>query len=141
MCTFSASWRRFWYNRKCLFSCIYNNQITISPTLLFSANFNGNCVRNHPKPWTCPSIVPLCNLDPSLSLLLRAEAVYQSMKSTFGAQICHLLQINSRSPSMLETMKTGPSPPDPWSQFLPKTSESQVKNESFFGCGCFPVLS
>ena len=55
MCTwFSASLRRFWYDRKCLFSCIYNPQITISPTSLFSVNFNGNHVKNHPKPWTCP---------------------------------------------------------------------------------------
>ena len=55
MCTwFSASWRRFRYDRKCLFSCIYNSQVTISPTSLFSANFNGNRVKNHPKPWTCP---------------------------------------------------------------------------------------
>ena len=55
MCTwFSASWRRFRYDRKCLFSCIYNRQNTISPTSLFSANFNGNRVINHPKPWTCP---------------------------------------------------------------------------------------
>ena len=51
---FSASWRRFRYYRKCLFSCIYNPQITIWPTSLFSANFNGNRVKNHPKPWTCP---------------------------------------------------------------------------------------
>ena len=29
-------------------------QTTISPTSLFSANFNGNRVKNHPKPWTCP---------------------------------------------------------------------------------------
>ena len=34
------------------FLCIYNPQITISPTPLFSANFNGNRVKNHPKPWT-----------------------------------------------------------------------------------------
>ena len=55
MCTwFSASWRRFRHDRKCLFSCIYNPQITISPTSLFSANFNGNRVKNHPQPWTCP---------------------------------------------------------------------------------------
>ena len=54
-CTwFSASWRRFRYDRKCPFSCIYSPQITISPTSLFSANFNGNRVKNHPKPWTCP---------------------------------------------------------------------------------------
>ena len=25
-----------------------------SPASLFSANFNGNRVENHPKPWTCP---------------------------------------------------------------------------------------
>ena len=55
MCTwFSASWQLFQYNRKCLFLCIYNPQITISPTSLFSANFNRNRVKNHPKPWTCP---------------------------------------------------------------------------------------
>ena len=55
MCTwFSASWRRFRYDRKCAFSYIYNLQITISPTSLFSANFNGNRVNNHPQPWTCP---------------------------------------------------------------------------------------
>ena len=51
---FSASWRRFRYDKKCLFSCIYNAQITISPTSLFSVNFNQNRVKNHPKPWTCP---------------------------------------------------------------------------------------
>ena len=55
MCTwFSASWRRFRYDTKCLFSCIYNPRITISPTSLFSVNFNGNRVKNHPQPWTCP---------------------------------------------------------------------------------------
>ena len=31
-----------------LFSCIYNPQITVSPTSLFSASFNGNHVKNHP---------------------------------------------------------------------------------------------
>ena len=54
MCTwFAASWRRFRYDKKCLFSCIYNPQITISPTLLFSANFKGNRVKYHSQPWTC----------------------------------------------------------------------------------------
>ena len=51
-----ASWRCFWYDRKSFFSCIYNPQITISPTSSFSVSFNGNCVKNHPKPWTCPLI-------------------------------------------------------------------------------------
>ena len=30
------------------FSCIYNPQITVSPTSTFSASFNGNRVKNHP---------------------------------------------------------------------------------------------
>ena len=30
------------------FSCIYNPQITVSPTSSFSASFNGNCVKTHP---------------------------------------------------------------------------------------------
>ena len=51
-----ASWRRFSYERKCLFSSIYYLQITISPTSSFSGSFNGNRVKNHPKPWTCPLI-------------------------------------------------------------------------------------
>ena len=41
--------------QKCLFSCIYNPQITISPTSSFSGNFNGNRDKNHPQSWTCPS--------------------------------------------------------------------------------------
>ena len=49
-----TSWWRFQYDRKCPFSCIYNPQITISPPSSFSASFNGNCVKYHPKPWTCP---------------------------------------------------------------------------------------
>ena len=50
----------------------------------------------------------------------RAEAVYQSMKSSFGHQSCHLLQINSRSLTTVETMKMDTSLPDPWGQFLNK---------------------
>lgn len=50
----------------------------------------------------------------------RAEAVYQSMKSTFGGQNCHLLHINSRSLHTAESMHT--DLPDPWSQFLNKNN-------------------
>ena len=38
----SRDWRRFRYDIKCLFSCIYNPQITVSPTSSFSVSFNGN---------------------------------------------------------------------------------------------------
>jgi len=34
--------------QKMHFSCIYNPQITVSPTSSFSASFNGNRVKNHP---------------------------------------------------------------------------------------------
>ena len=44
----------FGMTENALFSCIYNPQITVSPTSSFSASFNGNCVKNHPQPWTCP---------------------------------------------------------------------------------------
>ncbi|XP_052230198.1 trafficking protein particle complex subunit 8-like isoform X4 [Dreissena polymorpha] len=52
----------------------------------------------------------------------KAEAVYQSMKSSFGHQSCHLLQINSRSVTAVETTDT--SFPDPWGQFLHKTPDN-----------------
>ena len=55
MCTcFCASRRPIRYDRKCLFSCIYNPQTIISPISSFSASFNGNRVKNHAKPWTYP---------------------------------------------------------------------------------------
>ena len=35
--------------QKCLFSCIYNPQITVSPTSLLSASFNRNYIKNPPN--------------------------------------------------------------------------------------------
>ncbi|KAH3773005.1 hypothetical protein DPMN_174353 [Dreissena polymorpha] len=46
------------------------------------------------------------------------------MKSSFGHQSCHLLQINSRSVTAVETTDT--SFPDPWGQFLHKTPDNMV---------------
>ncbi|XP_074645318.1 trafficking protein particle complex subunit 8-like [Tubulanus polymorphus] len=55
----------------------------------------------------------------------KAEAVYQSMKSMYGANACHLLQINSRSLTAAENMKGELTQmPDPWCQFLPKRINS-----------------
>ena len=55
--------------------------------------------------------------------LYRAEAVYQSMKSVYGQNACHLLQINS-------VYHTGSNPrpnlPDPWSQFIIPTGEDSL---------------
>ena len=60
-CSDSPEWRSrhmvTWFGRhgdafgtteNAYFSCIYNPQITVSPTSSFSANFNGNRVKNHP---------------------------------------------------------------------------------------------
>ncbi|XP_014675931.1 PREDICTED: trafficking protein particle complex subunit 8-like [Priapulus caudatus] len=46
----------------------------------------------------------------------KAEAVYQSMKSTYGAHACHLLQINSCDQRTAQY--SSDIMPDPWSQFL-----------------------
>ncbi|RUS81108.1 hypothetical protein EGW08_011148, partial [Elysia chlorotica] len=59
----------------------------------------------------------------------RADSIYQNMKSTFGVQICHLLQVNSRSINTAESIKT--AQPDPWSQFLVKPhSADEVENDN-----------
>ena len=60
-CSDSPEWRSrhmvTWFGRhgdafgtteNAFFSCIYNPQITVSPTSSFSASFNGNRVKNHP---------------------------------------------------------------------------------------------
>ncbi|CAL1268042.1 unnamed protein product [Larinioides sclopetarius] len=62
--------------------------------------------------------------DVSSDDLGKAEAVYQSMKSSFGATSCHLLQINSIPESAQTSNNSKDSNDtvmaDPWSQFLPK---------------------
>ena len=60
-CSDSSEWRSrhmvtwfghhgdaFGTTENAFFSCIYNSQITVSPTSSFSASFNGNRVENHP---------------------------------------------------------------------------------------------
>ena len=61
----------------------------------------------------------------------RAEAIYQSMKSTYGSHACHLLRINSRSVHTAENAAPNSSDaanhmPDPWSQYLNKTIDTGV---------------
>lgn len=68
--------------------------------------------------------------DMSSENLAKAEAIYQSMKSSFGSSACHLLQINSscgteESTRQYEEMNGVSNMPDPWSQFLPKYSSPQ----------------
>ena len=51
---FGCHGNTFGTTENAIFSCIYNPQITVSPTSSFSASFNGNRIKNHPEPWTCP---------------------------------------------------------------------------------------
>ncbi|XP_033625745.1 trafficking protein particle complex subunit 8-like [Asterias rubens] len=57
----------------------------------------------------------------------KAEAVYQSMKTTYSPHTCHLLRINSRSLNAAETTilnsEGSSNMPDPWSQYVNKSSE------------------
>ncbi|XP_061162581.1 trafficking protein particle complex subunit 8-like isoform X1 [Saccostrea echinata] len=81
--------------------------------------------------WFCPGILKYYVLlhDVVEGEDAKADAVYQSMKSSFGGQNCHLLHINSRSLHTAETMHT--DLPDPWSQFLNKNnSEANSKKRN-----------
>ena len=72
-------------------------------------------------------------------MLCRAEAVYQSMKSVYGPNACHLLQINS-----VHHTGTNPRPnlPDPWSQFIIPTSEDTlVRDYMYVVLCCLSVYS
>ena len=113
MCTwFSASCQQcFRYDRKCLFSCIYNHQITISPTSLFSANFNGNRVKNHPKLWTCPlSLTLACESEYSYSAPLILQGMGQMLKNngTFIDSKCNNSGTNNWKSRMLVMFCAGP---------------------------------
>ncbi|XP_056336697.1 trafficking protein particle complex subunit 8 isoform X2 [Danio aesculapii] len=73
----------------------------------------------HPK-WFIPNTLKYYVLlhDISDGDEQRADSVYEDMKQRYGTQGCYLLKINSRSGS------TGADEqmPDPWSQYLHKTS-------------------
>lgn len=63
----------------------------------------------------------------------RAESIYQQMKTTYGVNACHLLQINSRSSSATEPPEQA-SMPNPWSQFMQRRQEYTVsKADSMVG--------
>uniref|UniRef100_A0A8C8EV78 Trafficking protein particle complex 8 n=1 Tax=Oncorhynchus tshawytscha TaxID=74940 RepID=A0A8C8EV78_ONCTS len=55
----------------------------------------------------------------------RADSVYEDMKQRYGSQGCYLLKINSRTAAA----GTDEQIPDPWSQYLNKSSlQSQVRH-------------
>uniref|UniRef100_A0A8C7SV64 Trafficking protein particle complex 8 n=1 Tax=Oncorhynchus mykiss TaxID=8022 RepID=A0A8C7SV64_ONCMY len=56
----------------------------------------------------------------------RADSVYEDMKQRYGSQGCYLLKINSRTAAA----GTDEQIPDPWSQYLNKSSlQSQVRRD------------
>lgn len=97
--------------------------------------------------WFCPNVLRYYVLlhDVVDGDEAKAESMYQNMKSTYGVNACHLLQINSRP----QTSPDGESSehdnlPDPWTQFLSKkptdipqesgdyeSSQSKIENEAF----------
>ncbi|XP_005105619.1 trafficking protein particle complex subunit 8 [Aplysia californica] len=119
----------------CIFVVASNNS---DPLSTFTALANQQVTQQQQFPnrlprWFCQGVLHYYVLlhDVLDGEQTRAEALYQSMKATFGVQICHLLQINSRSVNTMESLKTGLSmQPDPWSQFLNKPSPSLVSSES-----------
>ncbi len=49
------------------------------------------------------------------------------MKSQYGTNNCHLLQINARSPHATDTAHTDQMP-DPWGQFVKRKTEVRKKD-------------
>eukprot|EP00057_Strongylocentrotus_purpuratus_P020583 XP_011675057.1 PREDICTED: trafficking protein particle complex subunit 8 [Strongylocentrotus purpuratus] len=83
----------------------------------------------HPK-WLCPNIFKYYVLlhDNSEGEEEKADAIYQSMKSTYGSHACHLLRINSRAMTTVDTASVTAeqnSMPDPWSQYLNKVNQQE----------------
>ncbi|KAJ8303460.1 hypothetical protein KUTeg_019856 [Tegillarca granosa] len=83
--------------------------------------------------WFCPTVMKYYVLlhDVTEGEDAKADAIYQSMKSTYGAHVCHLLHINSRSIHTAESMKIDSNYPDPWSQFLNKPTESSSEGAEY----------
>lgn len=73
--------------------------------------------------------------DVSEENLSKAESIYQNMKTTYGAAVCHLLQINSKSSADINNLQKNDDDelmnlPDPWSQFLTKTIDHNILVEN-----------
>ena len=65
------------------FSCIYNPPITVSLTSSFSESFNGNRVKKHPLPCTCPLRWYLWIFSSFLFLLFFFIFLFSSFPSFF----------------------------------------------------------
>ncbi|CAI9716399.1 particle complex subunit 8-like isoform X1 [Octopus vulgaris] len=114
----------------CMFvvSSGHTDPVGVFNTLSQQQSQQHNQFPNKLPKWFCPNILKYYVLlhDVVEGEQAKAEAVYQSMKTTFGAHLCHLLQINSRSVQTAETFKNDQNMPDPWSQFLHRAPESNV---------------
>lgn len=88
-----------------------------------------NANNQYPK-WLSPNIFKYYVLlhDNTEGEEEKADAVYQSMKSTFGMQTCHLLRINSKSPEAADAAAVSngdTSLPNPWVQYISPKLEKE----------------
>lgn len=56
------------------------------------------------------------------------------MKTTYGMNSCHLLQINSNIGQDVEGTQENPALPDPWSQFLKKKPNANMSVSIYENC-------
>lgn len=55
------------------------------------------------------------------------ETIYQTLKTKYGVQACHLLHINSRSPTASNAGSNDTvNMPNPWSRFITQKQEMSV---------------
>jgi hypothetical protein len=67
----------------------------------------------------------------------KAETTFSAIKQTYGDSSCFFLQMNSRPPGQSEDQS---QLPDPWSQFLNRQLDSQVRMAAVHKV-CFCVLT
>ncbi|XP_021562317.1 trafficking protein particle complex subunit 8 isoform X4 [Carlito syrichta] len=94
---------------------------------------NNEC--SYPK-WFIPNTLKYYVLlhDVSAGDEQRAESIYEEMKQKYGTQGCYLLKINSRASNRASDEQI----PDPWSQYLQKSS---IQNQESYEDGPCIVTS
>ena len=63
-----------------------------------------------------------------------AEAVFEQVKSAYGAHCCHHLRLNSRRPEHWE-----PHQPDPWASFVLRRPANPVRKPDSFLASSAPT--
>ncbi|PIK47727.1 putative trafficking protein particle complex subunit 8 [Apostichopus japonicus] len=100
----------------------------MDPTEQHQLQHNDN--NQFPK-WLCPNIFKYYVLlhDNTEGEEEKADAVYQSMKATFGMHACHLLRINSKSQEAADASSVSNGDanlPNPWVQYIKTNLEKEM---------------